>query len=134
VINVAVTSGGINVKGIDDVIFPGATSGWLYVAETGSANKVDKVWLSGLDPNTPIIAIGGLSEVALVNPTSGDVESVLLSGLSSPHGMDFVPAASAPEPSTWPMLLLGLGGLAIVAARRQRGRGSVPRHRELTAG
>jgi hypothetical protein len=120
VTNVPVTSGGNNVKGIDDMIFPGATSGWLYVAETGTANKVDKVWLSGLDPNTPIIAIGGLSEVALVDPTSGDVESVLLSGLSSPHGMDFVPAASAPEPSTWPMLLVGLGA-AIVAARRQRG-------------
>jgi hypothetical protein len=122
VTNVAVTSGGNNVKGIDDVIFPGATSGWLYVAETGSANKIDKVWLTGLDPNTPIVAIGGLNEVALVNPTTGVVESALLSGLSSVHGMDFVPATSAPEPSTWPMLLLGLGGLAIAAGtRRPRG-------------
>jgi len=122
VTNVPVTSAGNNVKGIDDVLFPGATSGWLYVAETGAANQVDKVWLSGLDPNTPIIAIGGLGEVALVNPTTGDVESALLSGLSSPHGMDFVAATSAPEPSTWPMLLLGLGGLAIAAAaRRQSG-------------
>src|SRR6516164_7008760 len=121
VTNVPVTSGGNNVKGIDDVIFPGATSGWLYVAETGTANKVDKVWLSGLDPNMAIVAIGGLSEVALVNPTNGDVGTALLSGLSSPHGMDFVPAASAPEPSTWPMLLLGVGGLAVAAAaRRQR--------------
>jgi hypothetical protein len=127
VTNVAVTSAGNNVKGIDDVIFPGATSGWLYVAETGTANKIDKVWLTGLDPNTPIIAIGGLGEVALVNPTTGAVESALLSGLSGVHGLDFVPAAtaSAPEPSTWPMLLLGLGGLAIAAAgRRQRGAAS----------
>ena len=116
--NVHVTSGGNNVKGIDDVIFPGATSGWLYVAETGSANKIDKVWLTGLDPNMAIVAIGGLNEVALVDPNTGVVESALLSGLSSVHGMDFV---AAPEPSTWPMLLLGLGGLAIVAARRQRG-------------
>jgi hypothetical protein len=123
VTNVHVTNAGSNVQGMDDVIFPGATSGWLYVAETGSANKVDKVWLSGLDPNTPIIAIGGLSEVALVNPTTGDVESTLLTGLSSPHGMDFVP--SAPEPATWPMLLLGLGGLAMATAgRRTRGAGS----------
>jgi hypothetical protein len=121
VTTVAVTSAGNNVKGIDDVIFPGATSGWLYVAETGSANKIDKVWLSGLDPNMAIVAIGGLSEVALVDPTSGDVGTVLLSGVSSPHGMDFVPAASAPEPSTWPMLLLGLGGLAFATTRRQRG-------------
>jgi hypothetical protein len=126
VTNVPVTSGGNNVKGIDDVIFPGATSGWLYVTETGTANKIDKVWLTGLDPNTPIIAIGGLGEVALVNPTTGAVESALLSGLSGVHGLDFVPAtASAPEPSTWPMLLLGLGGLAIAAAaRRQRGAAS----------
>ena len=121
VTNVAVTSAGKNVQGIDDVIFPGAKSGWLYVAETGTANKVDKVWLSGLDPNTPIIAIGGLGEVALVNPTNGDVESALLSGLSKPHGMDFVPATSAPEPSTWTMLLLGLGGLAVAASRRKSG-------------
>ena len=119
VTNVPVTSGGQNVVGIDDVIFPGATSGWLYVAETGSANQVDKVWLTGLDPNTPIIAIGGLSEVALVDPSYGHVESALLSGLSSPHGLDFV---AAPEPSTWTMLLLGLGGLVIAArARRPRG-------------
>ena len=57
VTNVHVTTGGSDVQGIDDVIFPGATSGWLYVAETG-ANQVDKVWLTGLDPNTPLIAIG----------------------------------------------------------------------------
>jgi hypothetical protein len=120
VANVPVTSGGKNVQGIDDVIFPGAKSGWLYVAETGTVNKVDKVWLSGLDPNTPIVAIGGLHEVALVNPTNGDVESALLTGLSSPHGMDFVPATSAPEPPTWPMLLLGLGGWAAAAATRRK--------------
>jgi hypothetical protein len=60
-----------------------------------------------------------------VNLSTGAVESALLSGLSGVHGLDFVPATSAPEPSTWPMLLLGLGGLAIAAtARRQRGAAS----------
>jgi hypothetical protein len=113
VTNVPVTNGESNVQGIDDVIFPGATSGWLYVAETG-ANQVDKVWLTGLDPNTPIIAIGGLNEVALVNPTTGDVESALLTGLDSPHGMDFV---AAPEPSTWAMMLLGFAGLGFMGYR-----------------
>jgi hypothetical protein len=123
VTNVAVTSGGKNVQGIDDVIIPGAKSGWLYVAETGTANKVDKVWLSGLDPNTAIVAIGGLHEVALVDTTSGHVESALLSGLDSPHGLLFV--AETPEPSTWPMLLLGLGGVAVAAAgRRKKGTAS----------
>ena len=113
VTNVPVTNAGQNVQGIDDVIFPGATSGWLYVAETDS-NTVDKVWLSGLDPNTPIVAIGGLNEVALVNPSNGDVETALLSGLSSPHGMDFV---AAPEPSTWAMMLVGFGGLGFMGYR-----------------
>jgi hypothetical protein len=113
VTNVPVTNGGSNVQGIDDVIFPRATSGWLYVAETG-ANQVDKVWLTGLDPNTPIIAIGGLNEVALVNPSNGDVESALLTGLNSPHGMEFL---AAPEPSTWAMMLLGFAGLGFMGYR-----------------
>ena len=113
VTNVHVTNGGQNVQGIDDVIFPGASKGWLYVAETGS-NTVDKFWLTGLDPNTPIVAIGGLNEVALVNPGNGDVESALVSGLNSPHGMDFV---AAPESATWVMLLAGFAGL-VIAGRR----------------
>jgi hypothetical protein len=122
VTNVPVTSAGQNVQGIDDVIFPGATSGWLYVAETDS-NTIDKVWLTGLDPNTPIVAIGGLNEVALVNPTTGDVESPLLSGLGSPHGMDFL---AAPEPSTWAMMLLGFAGLGFMGYRAAAKRQTAP--------
>jgi PEP-CTERM motif len=115
VTSVRVTNAGSNVERITDVIFPEATSGWLHVAETDS-NLVDKVWLSGLDPNAPIIAIGCLNEVALVNPNTGDVEAPLLSGLDSPHDMDFV---AAPEPSTWAMILLSFAGLAF--ARRRVG-------------
>jgi hypothetical protein len=82
----------------------------------------DKVWLSGLDPNAPIIAIGCLNEVPLVNPNAGDVEAPLLSGLDSPNGMDVV---AAPEPSTWAMILLSFAGLAF--ARRRVGQaGSDP--------
>ncbi len=114
--NVPVTNSGANVQGIDDVIFPGATKGWLYVAETDS-NTIDKVWLSGLDPNTAIVAIGGLNEVALVNPNTGDVEAPLLSGLGSPHGMDFV---AVPEPSTWAMMALGFAALGFAGARASR--------------
>lgn len=111
----------VNANKMDDVVFPGATAGTLYVADT-SNNTVYALHLTGLDPNTPIVTLGGFDEVALVNPTTGVVGTPLLSGLSGLHGLDFVPAAaSAPEPSTWPMLLLGLGGLAVAtAARRQR--------------
>jgi hypothetical protein len=120
VTNVLVNNAGVNVFGMDDVIFPGATSGWLYVASTGS-NAVYRLWLTGLDPNAPIISIGGLDEVAVVNPTTGNVETALLTGargLMSPHGMDFV---AAPEPSTWAMILLGFAGLGFVG-RRASGR------------
>jgi len=126
VTNVRVNNaGGTNVTGMDDVLFPGATAGTLYVAAT-SNNTVYALHLTGLDPNTAIVTLGGFDEVALVNPTTGVVGTPLLSGLSGLHGLDFVPAAaSAPEPSTWPMLLLGLGGLAVAtAARRQRGAAS----------
>ena len=115
--NVPVTDAGSNVSGIDDVIFPGATAGWLYVAATG-ANTVYKLWLIGLDPNTPIVSIGSLGEIALVDPSTGDVGMALLTGLSGPHGMDFV---AVPEPSTWAMMLLGFAGLGF-AGRRASGR------------
>jgi hypothetical protein len=126
VTNVRVTNaGGVNVTGMDDVLFPGATAGTLYVTDT-SNNTVYAIQLSGLDPNTPIATLGSFNEVAWVNPMTGVAGTPLLSDHSGLHGLDFVPAAaSAPEPSTWPMLLLGLGGLAIAtAARRRRGAAS----------
>ena len=115
VINVRVTMGGINVTGMDDVLFPGATAGTLYVSDT-PANTVYAIKLTGLDPNTPIVSLGSFGEVGLVNPVTGVVGMQLLGGLSSPHGLDF----AAPEPSPWPMLLLGLGGLAMAAGRRRK--------------
>lgn len=120
--NVAVAKGGTTVTGMDDVLFPGATAGTLYVSDTKS-NTVYAIRLTGLDPNTPIVSLGSFNEVALVNPVTGVVGTTLLGGLPGPHGLDFVPAtSSAPEPATWPMLLLGLGGLAAAAAiRRKRG-------------
>ena len=52
--------------------------------------------------------------MALVNRTTGDVEMALLSGLNSPHGMEFL---AAPEPSTWAMMLLGFAGLGFMGYR-----------------
>jgi len=114
--NVRVTdAAGVNVNGMDDVIFPDAKAGTLYVADTGT-DKVYAVHLTGLNPDTPIIALGSFDEVALVNPVTGVVGMPLLTGLTSVHGMDFV---AAPEPSTAALLLLGLGGLAGAAWRRR---------------
>ena len=114
--NVRITNAaGVNVNGMDDVIFPDAKAGTLYVSDT-KTDKIYAVHLTGLNPNTPIIALGSFDEVALVNPVTGVVGMPLLTGLTSVHGMDFV---AAPEPSTPALLLLGLGGLAGAAWRRR---------------
>jgi PEP-CTERM motif len=117
VTNVRVTNAaGVNANAMDDVLFPGVTAGTLYVADTAS-NTVYALKLTGLDPATPIISLGSFDEVALVNPITGVVGMTLLGDLPAPHGLDFV--AATPEPATWPMLLLGCGGLAVAAARRR---------------
>jgi hypothetical protein len=118
VINVQVNNAmGVNVNGMDDVLFPGATAGTLYVADTKN-NTVYAIQLTGLDPNTPIVSLGSFNEVALVNPSSGIVGTTLLGNLGAPHGLDFV---ASPEPATWPLLLLGLAGMAAAATRRRGG-------------
>jgi hypothetical protein len=119
--NVRVTNlADTNVNGMDDVLFPGATAGTLYVSDTKS-NTVYAIKLTGLDPNTPIVSLGSFGEVGLVNPATGVIGMTLLGGLSAPHGLDFVTASSsAPEPSTWPMLLLGLGGWVMAAGGRRK--------------
>jgi hypothetical protein len=44
------------------------------------------------------------------------IATPLLTGLSSPHGLEF----AAPEPSTWVMMLLGFAGLGYAGYRRTR--------------
>jgi hypothetical protein len=107
-------------EGMDDVLFPGVTQGTLFATDT-KTDKVFEVRLTGLDPNAPIIAfnggsIGGFNEVAVVNPLTGVVETPLLTGLSSPHGLGFIPFA-VPEPSTWAMMLFGFAGLGFMGYR-----------------
>jgi hypothetical protein len=91
------------------------TQGTLFVTDT-LTNKVYEVKLTGLDPNTPIVSIDSLKEVAWVNPVTGAVEAPLLTGISSPHGLDFIPFA-VPEPSTWAIMALGFAGLGFMGYR-----------------
>ena len=116
---------GVHAEGMDDVLFPSAHAGTLYITDTGS-DTVYALKLTGLDPNTPIISLGSFGEVATVNPVTGVVEDALFTGLTSPHGLDFVPAgaskpelvtAGAPEPSTWAMLLIGFASLGYAGYR-----------------
>ena len=56
----------------------------------------------------------------MVNPLTGVVETPILTGLSSPHGLDFIPFA-VPEPSTWALMMLGFAGLGFVGYRHAKG-------------
>jgi hypothetical protein len=91
---VHVTANGKPAEGMDDVLFPSATAGTLYITDTAK-DTVYALKLTGLNLNTPIASLGSFHEVALVNPVTGVVEHPLLTGLtlSSPHGLSFVPSA-----------------------------------------
>jgi hypothetical protein len=125
VTTVRVTDGmGNNVQGMDDVLFPGAIAGTLYVTDTNS-NNVYAITLKGLNPNEPIVSLGSFDEVGLVNLATG-VATPLITGadlpdgvLNSPHGLDFIPSI-VPEPGPWALMLVGLGGLGAVSRRRRK--------------
>ena len=120
--NVLVTDGqGNNVQGMDDVLFPSAPSGDLFFTD-GVNNDVYEAVVSGLDPNTPIASLGSFGELGLVNLATG-VATPFIDGsdvpggvLSSPHGIDFIPA-TVPEPPS--SVLLG-AALAAAATFRRR--------------
>jgi hypothetical protein len=117
-----ITQGGAGVSGLDDVLFPDATSGTLYVTDTGN-NRVLALDVSGLNLADPIVAIGSLNELATVDPTTGIATPLFDGGalgpLSAPHGLAFVAAAAVPEPAT--LALLGGAFATLISVRRRRG-------------
>jgi hypothetical protein len=97
VTNVVVTDGkGNNIEGMDDIVFPGATAGTIYAADT-NANLVYAISLADLDPNAPIASLGSFHELGIVDLTTG-VATPLVTGadlpdgtFTGPHGLDFIP-------------------------------------------
>lgn len=95
--NVVVTDGkGNNIEGMDDVVFPGATAGTIYAADT-NANLIYAISLADLDPNAPIASLGSFNELGIVDLTTG-VATPLVTGadlpdgtFTGPHGLDFIP-------------------------------------------
>ena len=76
----------------DDAIMPTSTSGTFYISNQG-ANDVIRLTMSGLNTNDLYADITSKNELVQIDPTTGKVTTVL-SGLNSPHGLDFVPDAS----------------------------------------
>jgi hypothetical protein len=102
----------------DDSIYPTASSGTFYIADTG-ANVVYALSATGLTAGSLFVDIGPV--FGSVNTTTGVVTPIFTG--QSLHGMDFVPSAPAPEPTSITITLFGLLCCAIaISLKRLSGR------------
>lgn len=97
--------GGGPITGLpDDTVFPTASSGTFFVADTGG-NTVYALAASGIAPGSVYVDVGSI--FGLLDTSTGIV-TPLFTGVS-PHGVIFV---ANPEPATFS---IAGGGLLIVA-------------------
>ena len=78
----------------DDAIMPTSSSGMFFISNQGG-NDVVQVQVTGLNTHDLYADITNKNELVQIDPTTGKV-TTLLTGLNSPHGLLFQPAASAP--------------------------------------
>jgi len=98
----------------DDTIFPNASNGHFYIADTGG-NTVYRITATGLAPGSVYIDVG--TEFGILDTTTGIVTPIF-TGVS-PHGATFV-APPVPEPSTVSLILAGIFLLAAFFAVKRR--------------
>jgi hypothetical protein len=109
---------GLTISGFpDDTVFPTATNGTFYVADTG-ANTVYALAATGLAPGSVYIDVG--NEFGALNTSTG-VVTPIFTGIS-PHGVVFV---ASPEPESF---VLTAGGLVLLVTLLVLRRAAGPLH------
>ncbi len=88
----------------DDTAFPTSTAGFFFLSDTG-ANKVYRIAATGLSTNDVFIDVG--TEFGELNLSTG-VVTPILTGLVSPHGLEFISSSAVPEPGTLASMLAGI--------------------------
>jgi hypothetical protein len=99
----------------DDTVYPTATQGFIYLADTG-ANTVYKLTATGLSPGSVYVDVG--TEFGSLDMSTG-VVTPIFTGVS-PHGAQFVTfeVSGVPEPASVYFVLFGLLICAGIAHRK----------------
>ena len=79
--------------GLDDAVIPSASSGTFVVADTAK-NDIVKIAVSGLNVNDIYASVAGDNGIVQIDPMTGTVTQ-LATGITSPHGLAFIPAGHA---------------------------------------
>jgi hypothetical protein len=82
-------STGLAVSGLDDAVFATATKGIFYLADTNN-NRILKIQVDHVPVGSLFASVGSLNELAVVDIHTG-LTTPLVSNLSGPHGLEFVP-------------------------------------------